>query len=177
MKRLSLLLLLFTLIQYTHAQSFSDWAIPSQKMVLKNEHGEVARMWMGPGLKYADINYQEKSYRVFYHRDNPIIARARIIDNESKKLVARGRGSFFWRTGKFVFDSGEEIKIVRKDKANGYDILGPYGMLFKVENHGITPVKIYNEMDFLAHAFFMFDRIRHIETPPAEVMLIAPLPN
>lgn len=92
-------------------------------------------------------------------------------------MVARGRGSFFWRTGKFTFDNGEEIKVVRKDNANGYEILGPFGMLFKVENHGVTPVKIYNEMDFLAHAFFLFDRIRHIETPPAEVMLIAPLPN
>lgn len=84
MKSFLMFLILFITIQYTDAQSLSGWAIPVHEMVLKNEHGEVARMWMGPGLKYADIKYQENSYRVFYHRDNPIIARARIIDNESK---------------------------------------------------------------------------------------------
>ncbi len=158
--------------QFSNAQSHAEWSIPKQEIVFGDAQGEVAKMWIDPGFRFADIEFKESSYRIFYHRNNAIFKNARIVENESQNVVAKGRGGFFWRSGRFIFDGGDEIKILRKRNPNGYEIIGPYGPLFKVENHGVSPVKIFNEKDFLAQAFFLFDRIKETQTPPAEVIMV-----
>lgn len=68
---------------------------------------------------------------------------------------------------------GEVLKLRKKKNPIGYEVIGPYGVLFKVENHGISPVNTVSDKDFLTQAFFVFDRIRHTQSPPAdEVMII-----
>lgn len=97
---------------------------------------------------------------------------ARIVDQESKLQVARGRGSYFWGNGRFEFIDGDIFKVKIKRNKMGYEVIGPYGPLFIVENHGIKPVKTFNEKDFLAQAFYVFARIKSTQTPPTDVIYI-----
>jgi hypothetical protein len=168
---LSLLLLFFSTILLTYGQKDTGWDIPKHEIVFKDEKGEVAKMWMDPGLRYADISYEGRSYRVFYHHNNSKFKRARIVDNESKMEIGRAKGNL-GGSGRFLFINGEVIHVKRKRYPNGYEIIGPFGPLFKVENHGVSPVKTYQESDFLVQAFFLFDRIKITQTPPAEVIML-----
>lgn len=158
-------------VSFALAQSESGWSVPKNEIIFRNEQGEVAKMWVDQGLRYADVEYQGRTFRVFYHRNNNNFNKARIVDNDSQVEIARGRGGLNG-LGKFVFENGEEVKLIKKRSPNGYEIIGPYGTLFKVENHGISPAKTYQQSDFLAQAFFVFDRIKHTQTPPSEVLMI-----
>ncbi|ERM84225.1 hypothetical protein P872_15700 [Rhodonellum psychrophilum GCM71 = DSM 17998] len=174
---LPLVFFLFAVVFNTNAQINAVWSIPKQELIFGDKQAEMAKMWIDPGFRFADIEFQDKSFRVFFHRNKPILKKARIVDNETQMEVARGRGDFFWGSARFIFETGENIKVLRKRNPNGYEIIGPYGTLFKVENHGISPVKIFNEKDFLAQAFFIFDRIKDTQTPPAEVIMqMNPIP-
>ncbi|RPA69363.1 hypothetical protein EF405_06075 [Cyclobacteriaceae bacterium YHN15] len=167
----SFVLLFITVVVFSKAQTQGAWSIPKHEIVFKDEKGEVAKMWMDPGLRYADISYEGRSYRVFYHHNNSKFKRARFVDNESKMEIGRAKGNL-GGAGRFIFINGEEINVKRKRYPNGYEIIGPYGPLFKVENHGVSPVKTFQETDFLVQAFFLFDRIKITQTPPAEVIML-----
>lgn len=166
------ILLLLSVVVFSNAQSQGEWSIPKAEIIFKSEQGDIAKMWMDPGFRYADLEFQGRSYRVFYHRNNTKFKHARIVDNDSKMPIAKGKGASFRASGKFIFINGEEIKVRQKDNPNGYEIIGPYGTLFKVENHGINPVKTYQETDFLANAFFLFRRIKDTQTPPSQVIIL-----
>jgi hypothetical protein len=168
----SFVLLFFAVVVFSNAQTQGAWSMPKQEIVFKDDQGEIAKMWVDPGFRYADIQYEGRSYRMFYNRNNPKFKQARIVDNDSKLQIGKGRGNLSWGSGKFVFINGEEVKLRQNNNPNGYEIIGPYGTLFKVENHAVSPVKTYQETDFLAQAFFLFRRIKSTQTPPAEVIML-----
>jgi hypothetical protein len=160
----------FFILGAASAQSEEGWTIPMQEIIFKNHQGEPTRMRIDPGLRYADIIYQDKSYRLFYHKNAVDFNRARIFNNETQEEIGRGKGAFLG-LDRFIFENGEVIKLKRKRSPNGYVIIGPYGVLFEVQNHGIKPIKTFEETDFLVQAFFIFDRIKKTRKPPSEIMI------
>lgn len=123
---------------------------------LTSGESEEAVLNIDPSFRFADLRQDDRVFRLFYDNNNAIIKRARIVDQHSNLMVARGRGSYFWGTARFEFIGGEVFKVKLDRNRNGYEIIGPNGPLFKVENFGISPVKTLNERDFLAQAFFLF---------------------
>jgi hypothetical protein len=169
---LSFIFLLFSGIVFSNAQSDGAWSISKEEIVLKDDHGDSAKMWMDPGFRYADLQYQGRSFRVFYNRNNPKFKHARIVDNDSKMQIGKGKGALFGSSGKFIFVNGDEIRVRQKSDPNGYEIISQNGTLFKVENHGITPIKTNQETEFLAQAFFVFRRIKYTQTPTSQVIVV-----
>jgi hypothetical protein len=174
MKHLFLLLAIIILANF-HAIA-QDWQVPKHSVLFKNGDKLVGTMDIDPGFRFADLLFEGKSYRIFYHRNSSTFPRARIVDNVTQKIIARGKGMYFFNRGSFVFDQ-EEVKLIQKRNPNGYTITGPNGTLFKVENHGVVPVKHFNDKDFLIQAFFLFERIRMTQKPPAEVVMIYTVSN
>ncbi|MDP2043240.1 MAG: hypothetical protein Q8S14_20615 [Algoriphagus sp.] len=150
----------------------SVWETPMHEVRFTSEGVEGATLKVDPGFRYADLRQNERHFRIFFNNNNGVIKNARIIDQDSKLQVARGRGSYFWGTARFEFIDGEVFKVKLKRNRNGYDVIGPYEPLFIVENFGIKPVKTLNEKDFLAQAFYVFDRIKSSQKPPSEVIIL-----
>ncbi|GAA0878237.1 hypothetical protein GCM10009119_12050 [Algoriphagus jejuensis] len=130
-----------------------------------------AKMEIDQGYRFADLELEERSFHLFFNRDNASLKNARIVEPQSKLQIARGKGSYFWGNARFEFVGGEVYKIKRKKNVNGYEIIGPYGTLFKIENHAMTKVSTYNEHDFLAQAFFVFERIKVTQSRPSDVII------
>ena len=154
------------------AQEGPTWQTPMHEVKFISGESEDAVLSVDPGFKFADLRQNERLFRLFYDNNNAIIKRARIVDQHSNLMVAKGRGSYFWGTARFEFVGGEVIKVKLNRNRNGYEIIGPYGRLFVVENFGISPVKTLNERDFLAQAFYVFDRIKTTQRPPSDVVII-----
>lgn len=177
MKKSALLrLLVLSLIGTANAQDIPTWKTPMHEVKFLSRESEVATLSIDPSLRYADLHQNERVFRMFYDDNNGIIKKARIIDQHSNLMVAKGRGSYFWGTARFEFIGGEVFRVKLDRKRNGYEIIGPYGRLFVVENFGIIPVKTLNESDFLAQAFYVFDRIKTTQKPPTEVLFIPAAP-
>ncbi|WP_297338137.1 hypothetical protein [Algoriphagus sp.] len=155
---------------WVKAQSSSTWEIPMIEVNYQNPKGEEAKLKVDPGFRYAELESEEKNYRLFYHRNRPFIKDIRIVDQMSDLQVARGRGGFFFGNARIEFQDGSEIKLKRKKSANGYEITGTYGPVFLVKNHAFTPTKTYEESDFLAQAMFLFRRIQETQNPPTAVI-------
>ncbi len=168
------LVLIFSLLllHSAKAQESPTWQTPMHEVKFISGESETAVLSIDPGLKFADLRQNDRVFRLFYDNNNAIIKRARIVDQHSNLMVAKGRGSYFWGTARFEFIGGEVIKVKLNRNRNGYEIIGPYGQLFLVENFGISPVKTLNEKDFLAQAFYVFDRIKTTQTPPSDVIII-----
>ena len=175
MKTLSLFLLfgMMTLSFQVKSQSSSSWEVPMIEVKCQDPSGEKALMKVDPGFQYADLHHDERVFRLFYHNNNGILKNARIVDKDSKLQVARGKGNYFWGNARFEFVGGEVFKLKKKRNRNGYEIIGPFGPLFIVENFGISSVKTLNEKDFLTQAFFVFDQIKTTQKPPADVIYYA----
>jgi hypothetical protein len=171
----SFVLLFFSLIVFSNAQTQDGWSIPKDEIVMKDDQGGTAKMWVDPGFDYADLSYQGRSFRVFYNRNNPKFKHARIVDNDSKMQIGKGKGGLFGGSGKFIFVNGDEINVRQKNDPNGYEIVSPNGILFKVENHGVSPVKTGTETEFLAQSFFLFRRIKATQTPTSQVIVVTSL--
>ncbi|OOG68594.1 hypothetical protein [Algoriphagus sp. A40] len=152
------------------AQQTSNWTSPMHEVKFVSGDSNDAVMSIDPGFQYADLQKEDRVFRLFFHKDNAIIKNARIIDQQSKLVVARGRGNYFWGSARFEFVSGEKFNVKRKRSPNGYEITGPYGPLFRVENFGISPVSTLNELDFLTQAFYVFDQIKTTQKPPSDVI-------
>lgn len=171
MKKSALFLsLILTLAVAAKAQETSGWTPPMQEVKFISPDSEDVMMSVDPGFQYADLQKEDRLFRLFFHKNNAIIKNARIIDQNSKLVVARGKGSYFWGSARFEFVDGEEFPVKRKRNPNGYEIIGLYGPLFTVENFGISPVKTLNEKDFLAQAFFVFEQIKTSQKPPSDVI-------
>lgn len=168
--------LLFSLILFVFgtakAQEAQIWKTPMHEVKFIANGTEEAIMRVDPALNYADLSHHERIYRLLFVYSTGKIKHARIIDQDSKLQVARGRGSYFWGNGRFEFIDGDIFKVKIKRNKMGYEVIGPYGPLFIVENHGIKPVKTLNEKDFLAQAFYVFARIKSTQTPPTDVIVI-----
>lgn len=171
MKKLALFSSLFLLLAViAKAQEISGWTPPMHEVKFISGDSKDAIMSVDPGFQYADLKKEDRLFRLFFHNNNPVLKNARIVDQESKLVVARGRGSYFWGTARLEFIGGEDFQLKRKRYRNGYEIIGPYGPLFRVENFGISPVKTLNEIDFLAQAFFVFDQIKTTQKPTSDVI-------
>ncbi len=169
------ILFFFSFISFglVQAQEKAGWNTPMHKIQFVADENEQASMSVDRGYKFADLEYNGRTYRIFFNRDQASFKKARIVDQESKLEIARGRGNIYWGSGRFEFIDGEVLKLKKKSNPNGYRIIGPFGTLFEVENQGINPVKTLSEKDFLAQAFFVFDRIKSTQSPPSdEVMII-----
>lgn len=169
--------LLFSLILFVcgtaKAQEAQTWQTPMHEVKFIANGTEEALMKVDHGLNYADLSHNERMYRLLFIYGPGKIKHARIIDQDSKLQVARGKGSYFWGNARFEFIDGDIFKVKIKRNRTGYEVIGPYGPLFIVENYGIKPVKTLNEKDFLAQAFYVFARIKSTQTPPTDVIFIS----
>lgn len=178
MKKLTLLAVFFlSLFCDASAQEKSGWVQPLYEVKFISDGLDKAIMKVDPGYNYADLSHEGRTYRILYIYGNGKIKHARIIDQDSKLQIARGKGSYFWGNARFEFVDEDVFKLKRKRNRTGYEIIGPYGPLFVVENFGISPVKTLNEKDFLAQAVFVFDRIKSTQRPPADVIYISSYAN
>jgi hypothetical protein len=174
MKQTILLFAIFSLLSIpSRAQENPTWQTPMHEVKLMTNGSEEAIMKVDPGYNYADLSHEGRNYRILYIYSTGKVKHARIIDQDSKLQIARGKGSYFWGNARFEFIDGEVFKLKSKRTQTGYEIIGPYGPLFAVENFGIRPVKTLNEKDFLAQAVFVFDRIKSTQKPPADVIYIS----
>ncbi|MBN3584334.1 hypothetical protein JYB64_18205 [Algoriphagus aestuarii] len=171
MKRL-LIISVFFIATGAFAQNKAEWNTPKYQVSFESDQGADAKMEIDQGYKFADLDYDGKEFHLFFDRDMENIRKARIVDNKTNLQVARGKGSYFWGNARFEFEDGEVYKIKRNKNANGYEIIGPYGTIFKVENHAISPVSPFNEKDFLAQAFYVFERIKMTQSPPSDVIFM-----
>ncbi|MEB2777071.1 hypothetical protein SYJ56_17270 [Algoriphagus sp. D3-2-R+10] len=163
--------LFFLSLGFVTAQSGTEWKTPMYQVTFESDTEAEAKMEIDKGYRYADLDYDGRVFHLFFHNDITNIKKARIMEPKTKLQVARGKGSYFWGSARFEFVDGDIIKVKRKNNANGYEITGPSGPLFKVENHAIAPVKTYNEKDFLTQAFYVFERIKITQSAPADVMI------
>lgn len=150
------------------AQTNPTWSTPVHQLKYGNEEGQLTSLKIDQGYRFADLKNESTDLRFFYNKDKQSIHNARIVDKKTNGDLARGKGSFFFGTARFEFKDGETIKLKRKRNANGYEIIGPYGVLFTVENQGISYAKTYGEKDFLLQAFYVFDRIKETQSPSEE---------
>lgn len=167
-----LFLIFFFFIGWVNGQEKQGWITPMQKIQFVADEKEQASMSVDRGYKFADLEYQGRTYRIFFNRDQASFKKARIVDQDSKLEIARGRGNINLGSGRFEFIDGEVLKLKRKNNPNGYEVIGPYGVLFEVENHGINTVNSLNEKDFLTQAFFVFNYIKSTQSPPSDVMIL-----
>lgn len=170
--------LVFTLIfiysGFATAQSAPEWKAPMYQVSFISNTGEEAKMEIDKGYRYADLDYDGRTFHLFFNKNINGINKARIIDAKTNLQMARGKGSYFWGNARFEFIDGTTYKVIKKNNANGYEIIGPYGTLFKVENHAISAVKPINEKDFLTQAFYVFERIKITQSNPSDVMIFYP---
>ncbi len=152
------------------AQNPPSWEMPMAEVKYQDPNGESALLKIDQGFRYAELESKERKFRLFFHRNRPLIKNIRIIDQNSDLEIARGRGGFFLGNARIEFIDVSVIKLDRKNFPNGYEITGPFGPLFLVKNHAFTPIKTYEENDFLAQAMFLFQRIRDTQNPPQEVI-------
>lgn len=178
MKNLFLILFLYLiLLSSAKAQESPTWQTPMHEVKFMANGSEEAIMRVDPSLHFADLSFGERTFRLLFRYDPGHIKHARIIDQDSKLQVARGKGSYFWGNARFEFVDGDVFKVKVKRNPTGYEVIGPYGPLFAIENHGIKPVKTLNEKDFLAQAFYVFARIKSTQKPPTEVIYITSSTN
>ncbi len=172
MKKLTLIpILIFLSLGLSNAQETKGWETPMQEVKFDSGNLEDATLKVDPGIRYADLFQPERKYRLYFNFNRGMLKQARIVDQETNLEIAKGRGSYFLGNGRIEFVGGETYKLKRKQNRNGYEIIGPYGTLFKVENQAIIPVKTLNEKDFLVQALFVFERIKKTQTPPTDVII------
>lgn len=177
MKKSALLFSLVLILATANAQENQTWETPMHTIKFMANGSEEATMKVDPGLNYADLSHDERTFRLLFQYGSSFIKHARIIDQDSKLQVARGRGSYFWGNARFEFVDGDVFKVKMKRNRTGYEIIGPYGPLFVVENFGIKSVKTLNEKDFLAQAFYVYGHIKATQKPPTEVIYITSSTN
>lgn len=165
----SALIFMFLFTSQAFSQTDSKWKVPLLEVAYEGEN-EV-KMKIDPGFRFAELENGDKTYRLFFHKNRPVLPFARIVDQETGKEIARGRGSYFFGNARFEFSDGREVKIKKIRNPNGYEIIGPYGPLFVVENHAVSQSMTYQESDFLTQAHFLFSRIKETQSPPAEIII------
>ncbi|WP_373399382.1 hypothetical protein V8V91_06545 [Algoriphagus halophilus] len=86
---------------------------------------------------------------------------------ESDKVLAEGKSLNSFQLANLTFTDGEVLNFEKKKKKEGYDIIGPSGLLFSVENRGVASVEVTNEKELIAQSIFVFKRLRDLyrQTP------------
>ena len=168
-----LLFLMFSTI--AKSQENPTWQTPMHEVKFMSNGSAEAILRVDPSLRYADLTRDQRTFRLLFIYDPGHIKHAKILDLNTNFQVARGRGSYFWGNARFEFADGEIFKVKIKRNKMGHEVIGPYGLLFAIENHGIKPVKTVNEKDFLIQAFYVFARIKSTQKPPTEIIFIPTL--
>lgn len=158
----------FFLTVSSFAQNGPKWSTPVMDIPYGTELDSSVSLKIDKGFLFADLIKDSNDTRIFFHKDIQSLSKVRIVNNQTNELIAKGRGSYFFGSARFEFADGETIKIQRKKNPNGYEIIGPYGVLFKVENQGIGYAKTYSDQELLIQAFYVFDRIKETQTPTEE---------
>jgi hypothetical protein len=97
MKKSTLILsLFFILLGTATAQENQTWETPMHEVKFKSNGSDKAIMKVDPGYNYADLSVEERNYRILFIYGIGKIKHARIIDQDSKLQIARGKGSYFW---------------------------------------------------------------------------------
>lgn len=154
------------------AQKSPSWSVPHYEVKYSDDKGEVASLKIDQGFQYADLDQDGKPIHIFFKRNQPLVKHARIVNQSSGEQIARGKGGFFLNNARMEFADGTIINLRKKRNPNGYEIIGPYGTLFKVENFGIVSVSTLTQKDFLTQAFFVFNQIRATQKPPIEILYL-----
>lgn len=173
MKNLTLVLIFFILSSLeVLGQSKQGWNTNLNEIKFLSESGAESQLDVDPGFRYAEFKSEGRVFRFFFNRNQQMVKNFRIMDEESKLQIARGRGSWFWGNARMEFIDGENLELKIRRNRNGYTIIGPYGPLFLVENQKIKFTQTFTEKDMLTQAFFVFDRIRTTQKPVNDIVVI-----
>ncbi|MBN3518558.1 hypothetical protein JYB62_00970 [Algoriphagus lutimaris] len=142
----------------------SNWELPKINIPLVTEGEEIANLGVEKSLEYADLNVGSKSYRILLNNSSK---KCKIIDLESDQVLAEGKSLNSFQLANLTFTDGEVFNFEKKKKKEGYDIIGPSGLLFSVENRGLASIEVNNEKELIAQSIFVFKRLRDLyrQTP------------
>ncbi len=173
MKKSALLsIFLFSISIYGFSQNSSSWKTNLNEVKFISEDGKESQLDLDPGFRFAEFKFEGRELRFYFNRNQQKIKHIRINDEDTKLQIARGKGSWFWGSARMEFVSGETLKLKMDRNSNGYEIIGPYGPLFIVENQKIKSTPTINDQDFITQAFFVFDRIRETQKPAQELVWV-----
>lgn len=162
-KSLVLIALLIGIVISSKAQQ-SNWELPKITIPLVSEGEEIANLGVEKSLEYADLKVGSKSYRILLNNSSK---KCKIIDLGSEELVAEGKSLNSYQLANLTFSDGEVFNFERRKKKEGYEIIGPSGLLFSVENRGVASVEVTNNKELIAQSIFVFKRLRDLykQTP------------
>lgn len=162
-KSILLIALLISSVISTNAQE-SSWELPKINIPLVSEGEEIANLGVEKSLEYADLKVGSRSYRILLNNSSK---KCKIIDLESDRVLAEGKSLNSFQLANLTFTDGEVLNFEKKKKKEGYDIIGPSGLLFSVENRGVASVEVTNEKELIAQSIFVFKRLRDLyrQTP------------
>jgi hypothetical protein len=173
MKKLIILLVFCVFGSFVvFGQNKSGWNSNHNEINFVTETGEKSKLDVDPGFRYAEFTTENRVFRFFFDRNKQAVRNFRIMDEESKLQIARGRGNWFWGNARMEFLDGESLKFKIRRNRNGYLISGPSGQLFVVENQKIITAKTNSEKEMLVQAFFVFDRVRTTQKPITNVVIV-----
>ncbi|MEN2281110.1 hypothetical protein AAGF08_03160 [Algoriphagus sp. SE2] len=150
---------LFILIIGSGFAQTSTWETPTFAVPLVSEDQSLANLEIDKSLEYADLILGSKSYRILLNNSNK---KCKIIDLESDQLFAEGNSLNSFQSGNLAFMDGEIFNFEKRKKKEGYEIIGPSGLLFNVENRGLAPLKVNSEKELIAQSVFVFKRIKDL---------------
>lgn len=164
MKKITLLLSGILLTVGSVLAQTSTWQIPTIEVPLVSEGEAKANLEIEKSLEFADLHLGSKSYRILLNKSEK---KCKIIELGSDQVYAEGKSLNSFQSGNLIFTDGDEFIFEKKKKKEGYEIIGPSGLLFNVENRGLAPVEVKNEKELIAQSIFVFKRIKDLyrETP------------
>lgn len=153
----------FMLFASGYAQK-STWQTPSFDVPLISEDENLVNLEIDKSLEFADLHLGSKSYRILLNKTEK---KCKIVDLESDDIFAEGKSLNSLQSANLIFEDGEKFAFEKKKKKEGYEIIGPSGLLVNVENRGLAPVEVKNEKELIAQSIFVFKRIKDLyrETP------------
>jgi hypothetical protein len=110
-------------------------------------------------LEFADLHLGSKSYRILLNNSEK---KCKIIDLKSDEIFAEGKSLNSFQLANLTFKDGEKFLFKKKRKKEGYEIIGPSGLLINVENRGLAPIEVKNEKELIAQSIFVFKRIKDL---------------
>lgn len=159
MKKTFLGISLFLMITASGFAQSPTWETPTIEVPLVSDGETLANLEIDKSLEYADLILGSKSYRILLNNSNK---KCKIIDLGSDRLFAEGKSLNSYQSANLAFTDGENFNFEKKKKKEGYDIIGPSGLLFSVENRGLAPVEVKNDKELIAQSIFVFKRIKDL---------------
>jgi hypothetical protein len=169
MKRYFLIaFLLFISVNLASSQTQVAWDQPGIPVTISANGQVLGKLEIDRGFKFAHLSLGENRYKLIFPSRNP--NRTRIVDVATNQTVAEGRGVPFRNSGSLTFSDGEVYHLFVKRKRDGYDIIGPYGIIFSVTDGEIMPVKVLSDKEIMVQALYVFDRINTTQQVQPQVI-------